>query len=501
MKTMLLQKKLNNIFKLVLALFILVSASATLAETKWEVAVVFRGAENDEAFQKDIDDNILELARIAPSANLRLSIYRETLNGSYIFQPALAGAARYSLSDLLNRQDLKNIPVLGILKKFETENLNGFLKTFYKSKDSKKALIIYSHGKGADGLHQLSTKELKDSLVTSAPHLDLLWFDACFMANFEFLYELRNLSDYTLASEEAEFSSGLPFQTLASLPGFNSTKDAALSLAKNFVESYSYLLNGQQRNYVSVSSATISLTENAKLGNIAVGLKNASALLKTLDEKNKLELKNLLIKKASMDNKDLVDLGSFLIELRKKTKTADADLTKTIRLLNIESVKKLKTNPRLHIPVPANAEKMVFGYNNWMTGDEADLSNSDIFTTLIKNEGLIAGPNKSNWPYKKVQSNELLLSPFGPALNTFNYYFLSADGKLLSKALSASRTHDVVETTADSANTPLLYSAYTQQLGTRAERYTGYNIALPGSVPSMDYFELEFNQLAQWLSL
>lgn len=497
---MLLQKKLNNFYKIFFALFLLVSTSATLAETKWEVAVVFKGAENDEAFQKDIDDNILELAKIVPSAGLKLGLYRESVNGSYIYLPGTP-ARKNNLSDLLFRQDLKTIPVPGSLRKFESENLNGFLKSFYKNKDSKKALIIYSHGRGAVGLQQLSTKDLKESLTNSAPHLDLLWFDACFMGNFEFLFELRKLSDYTLASEEAEFSSGLPFQTLSTLPTFNNVKEASLALAKNFIESYSYLLNGQQRNYVSVSSATISLTENAKLQPIANGLKNASVLFKNLNEKNKTELKNLLQKKASMDNKDLIDLGTYLIELRKKTNTADAELTKTIRLLNIESVKKLKTNPRLHIQVPAAGAKMVYGYNNWQTGDEADLSKSDMFSSLIKSDGVILGPNKVNWPFKKAQSNELTLSPFAPSLDTFNYYFLSAEGKLLTKALSASRTHDVVESSADSALSPLLYSAYTQQLGTKAERYTGYNIAMPGSVPSMDYFELEFNQFAQWLSL
>jgi hypothetical protein len=41
----------------------------------------------------------------------------------------------------------------------------------------------------------------------------------------------------------------------------------------------------------------------------------------------------------------------------------------------------------------------------------------------------------------------------------------------------------------------------TQQIGSKAERYTGLNITMPGAVPLMDYFELEFNQLAEWLSL
>lgn len=493
-------KKLNNLFKLFLALFILVSAGVALAETKWEVAVVFRGAENDEAFQKDIDDNLLELARIQNNPALKLGIYRESLNGSYIYTPG-TGAAKNSLSDLLHRQDLKNILVPGTLKKFDQENLGGFLKSFFKSKDSKKALIIYSHGKGADGLTGLSTSELKETLSQSIPRLDLLWFDACFMANFEFLFEMRKFSEFTLASEEAEFSSGLPFQTLASLPQFQSGREASVSLAKNFIDSYSYLKNGRQRNYVSVSSATISVVENKKLESVAQSMKKASALFKSLNDKTKSELKNYLSKTAAMDQRDLIDLGRFLIELRKKTQSSDAELTALIRLLNIESVKKLKTNPRLHIASPAAGAKLVYGFNDWQMGDEADFSKTDMFRSLLRNDGFIAGPNSSNWPFKTFQGKEIIVSPFAPSINTFNYYFLSQDGKLLSPAMTAIRTHDVVESPADSEASPLLYSAYTQQIGSKAERYTGFNITMPGSVPSMDYFELEFNQLAQWLSL
>lgn len=494
-----LLKKLNNLFKLFLAVFILVSAGVSLADTKWEVAVVFRGAEHDEAFQKDIDDNILELARIQNGPGLKLGIYRESMNGSYIYIPG-SGPGKNTLSDLLHRQDLKNIPVPGSLKKFDQENLAAFLKTFYKSKESKKALIIYSHGKGAEGLTGLSPSELKETL-SQVPRLDLLWFDACFMASFEFLYEMRKFSDYTLASQEAEFSSGLPFQTLSMLPEYSSAKDAALTLARNFIESYSFLKNGQQRNYVSVSSATISVVENKKLESAASALKKVSVIFKSLNEKTKNDLRNYLEKTAGMDQKDLIDLGRFLIELRKKTQSADAELTSLIRLLNIESVRKLKTNPRIHLTAPEAGAKLVYGFNNWQMGDEDDFGKTELFRTLLRNDGFIAGPVNANWPYKTFQGKEMVVTPFAPSINAFNYYFLSQEGKLLSPAMTAVRTHDVVESPADSSASPLLYSAYTQQMGTKAERYTGLNITMPGSVPSMDYFELEFNQLAQWLSL
>ncbi len=502
MKTMFLLHKLNKFFiSCFICLLALISIGECWAETKWEVAVVFRGEQEDDQFQKDIDDNILELARNNLGANLKIGLYREMNSGSYTYLPDGKNGNEITLGNLLYRQDLNQFKVTGAFQKNSTSDLGSFLKNFYQDPYSKKALIIYSHGKGSDGLRGLSTIELKNTLNSSAPHLDLLWLDACFMANLEFLYELRQASDYTVASEEAEFTSGLPFQTLSLLPSFSSGLEAALSLSKNYIESYSYIKNGKQRNYVSVSSATISVIENKKLQAFAMGMKDVSFFLKSIPEELKSKLNRALTNKASMDDKTLIDIGTFLIKLREETNTIDNKLTNLIRLLNVDSVKKLKTNPRIHIQSPVTNAKLVYGFNNWTAGTKTDFSKSDVFQSILKNEGFVAGPRNSDWPLKNMKSNKMTLTPFAPGINTFNYYFLDSNGKLLSEALSISRTHDIVETTAENNLSPLIYTAYTQEIGKNAERYTGLNISMPGTVPSLDYFELEFNQLVQWLNL
>lgn len=504
MKTMLLLKKLS---KLLLILLCLVSVSVNATETKWEVAIVFRGDASSEAdieqMQKDIDENILELARLMPQDSLKIGIYRELNGKSFSYFPEARGTKEISIGEILYRQDLNQVTIPGILKKYSTSELNGFLKTFYRNANAKKALIIYSHGEGSSGLRGLSTSDLKKTL-SQIPHLDLLWLDACFMANMEFLYELRSFSDYTISSEEAEFTSGLPFQSLGLLPSSTSAKDASIALARNFIESYSYLKNGKQRNYVSVSSATISVIENKKLEVLAKSLKVVSGITKELSDDKKNKLNKTLAYKATMDDKSLIDLGTFLIELRKITpdKKNDEHLTRIIRLMNIESIKSLKTNPRIHIINPEAESRLVYGFNNWQDGSSEDTAENNLFDSIIVHEGYLLGPNKKEWPYKNIRSRKLIITPFAPGINVFNYYFLNAkNGTLLTPAQSFTRTHDIVESLADSASTPLIYTSYTQQVGSRAERYTGLNITMPGSVPSLDYFELEFNQLAQWLSL
>src|SRR3989304_3416920 len=56
----------------------LAAASGYAAEpTPWEVAVIFSGADEPGQYHQDVDQNILELARVIPGKNLHISIYRE----------------------------------------------------------------------------------------------------------------------------------------------------------------------------------------------------------------------------------------------------------------------------------------------------------------------------------------------------------------------------------------------------------------------------------------
>src|SRR3989338_7365548 len=66
--------------KFFLLLFLFVGQAQ--AGTQWEVGVVFLGARENAAYQKDIDHNILELSRSYPNDLYRLSVYRELENRS-----------------------------------------------------------------------------------------------------------------------------------------------------------------------------------------------------------------------------------------------------------------------------------------------------------------------------------------------------------------------------------------------------------------------------------
>ena len=66
-------------------------------------------------------------------------------------------------------------------------------------------LMVWGHGKGYEGIcfdgsSSLNSTEIYESLADK--DFDLIVFDACEMASIEFLYEIRGVSDYVMATEK-----------------------------------------------------------------------------------------------------------------------------------------------------------------------------------------------------------------------------------------------------------------------------------------------------------
>lgn len=492
-------KSQRPLSKFLTFLFVLTFSAQLWAGNAWDVAVVFLGknAPSDEqSFQQDIDQNILELARLKNLSDIRLSIYRELPDRTFTYSPR--GNQTIDLQKLLGELQVGNIKVNGKWQKSERSVLSRFLKNAYTTPQAKKLLVLYGHGQGASGMDEMALSEVKSVLQAAGVQLDILWFDSCFMANMEFLFELRSFSVFTIASQEAEFSAGLPFQTLDYLSDISDARTGALFLAKSYIESYSSMARGSQRQHVSTSAATISIVENARFERVITGLQEVANQLHHLKEAERTQIKKA-IARSSMEKKSLTDLGQLLIELRRQKREPKLDslLTTLIRELNIESVKKLKTNPRIRLQAPVENARLVFGFNNWKNGHETEYTNS-VFADLLPADEFVAGPAQKNWPV--ASDNNLLITPFLPGVHSFHYYWIdSQTGKMLSAKKEIVRTRDIVE--VQSADRLIVYSGYTQAIGASAEKYTGLNISSPFEAPSMDTFETEFNQLTGWLKL
>lgn len=102
------------------------------------------------------------------------------------------------------------------------------------------ALVISGHGKGWEGTSydltsgndNLNLSELKEALTGF--DLDLIGFDSCQMGTIEVAYELKDIADVMVASENAVISDGWPYGKI--LESFNSGN--AIELGKLIVDKY-----------------------------------------------------------------------------------------------------------------------------------------------------------------------------------------------------------------------------------------------------------------------
>lgn len=102
---------------------------------------------------------------------------------------------------------------------------------------------------------QVDTTEIAGALKSTGCHLSYIIFDACYMANVESAYDLKEVTDYILGSACEIIANGMPYGDI--LPIMASTSpllDRLNASAKAFVD---YYKNNRQGAYSSACSAVI----------------------------------------------------------------------------------------------------------------------------------------------------------------------------------------------------------------------------------------------------
>lgn len=102
---------------------------------------------------------------------------------------------------------------------------------------------------------QVDTTEIAGALKSTGCHLSYIIFDACYMANVESAYDLKEVTDYILGSACEIIANGMPYGDI--LPIMASTSpllDRLNASAKTFVD---YYKNNRQGAYSSACSAVI----------------------------------------------------------------------------------------------------------------------------------------------------------------------------------------------------------------------------------------------------
>lgn len=491
---------------------LLVAAPAFAAgAASWEVAIVFLGGSEPADFQADVDRNVLELAKTEPGARLRLSILREFAERR---TEAYFGDGR-SLSvwdPLFSQPPLAGIKVPGAVRStaspkrvFEDEKiLRDFFSRAFRQPSARRLLVVYGHGEGFRGLKGVPLQTLETKLTAALPKrrqakpVDLLWFDSCFMASLEVFVQLQGLSSYFIASQDAEFSSGMPFDVLSQLDeeGLDDPARAAVHLAYRHVESYSFIKRGSQRDAVETSSATVAVIDAEKLVNLIDPLQAVSKVLKGRELVDFVRFSA----RSQMENPAFIDLGKWAKDMRSRERSPEgaAALKRLGDILETSRVMSVQKSPRIYLKAPQESATLVFGYDGWSRGFEGDESFLARLPAPLNPQAFISGIDGRSWPSRPVKKR-LIVQPFLPGDDRFDILWRDEKGAKLGATEQFVRTRDFAYITAKKNENPVLFAAHTWSSGTASDRYTGLNVADPSQgLPTMDYAETELHKKTGW---
>jgi len=180
---------------------------------------------------------------------------------------------------------------LGEVDMADPDTLENFLRFCFNSYPADHyALIIWDHGSGIFGACVddttgsdaiLYVDEIQSAIKNAAnaygESIDIIAFDCCLMGMIEVAYELRNLCDYFIASEETIPWDGFDYEPIIALVNANSSISAK-SFAMGIIDAYSTEYAAEQGTCLSLIDQqqllkTIPLVKNL-VGNLTHAITN-----------------------------------------------------------------------------------------------------------------------------------------------------------------------------------------------------------------------------------
>ncbi len=242
-----------------------------------------------------------------------------------------------------------------------------------QSNASNIALILSDHGHALNGFgvdetssdQLLVNSELSQALGSSG-FFDVIYLHACLMANMEFVYQIRGLTDYYVASESISWAPLKHSTYLTSITFETSAEDLAILMASEYNEHFS---NYDQ--FPINTPSTISVMDMFYFDEAVAKTHNLAWAILNTDNQTKTDIWNILTSTNSVlqryddasDQNNVNDPGDILVDLYHI-----ADIIKHIQPVKLEAEQLLATKNNL----------IVFE-KNWSTSTR-DYTNSNGIT-------------------------------------------------------------------------------------------------------------------------
>jgi len=305
------------------------------------------------------------------------------------------------------------------------------------------------------------------------PRFDLIDFDACLMGMVEIAYELRDVCDFLIASEETEPGQGMPYQDtlrpLKNTPGITPRR-AAQEMVLAYVKSFA-----------QGGSQTTKKLGGAPVTKAAYDLSRIQPLVQLLDKLGvALDASHETYTQALVDavgafarirrysDASFVDLHDLVVRL-----ASIKEMPEDVRALCLDIVKTLgypKLSDRLAEPVVIKRRTpcaLIWGYNGWkMPPAELRPRGSEIWHSRFVRTPL-RGPDANGDYVCAIGPFSLVIDPVAKKreyVSEINYRIEYANGKT-SPDFTDRTGREYVVVTQFASDSPLIAEGHTQGMG------------------------------------
>lgn len=217
-------------------------------------------------------------------ASYNLPIQMDKSSLSYIFSDITSRAPATSYGLIIGSHGWGWIPFAD----FESQvKYNGMKKSAMKHLDIElpREFITRFLGESSTPSNIIEIPTLAEAIGATGKKFEYILFDACFMANVEALYDLRNSSKYIVASLCEIMGKGFPYEkTIPYLLQNNGKSYDLTQAAKSFYEYYE-----QVSQSGGVYTGSIAVVDCSQLDALANAMRKVNQAVEDLAEPNKLQ--------------------------------------------------------------------------------------------------------------------------------------------------------------------------------------------------------------------
>ena len=251
-------------------------------------------------------EDLNEMETVGSSKELNFIVQVDRAEGYDTSNGDWKGAKRYRMEKdddtaVVNSPELED---MGEINMGDPSTLTDFIIWAYDNYPAKHYFLdLWDHGGAFWGIcwddsegngDPISMTELKEALEISRKHMgrgfDVIGFDACLMAQLAVLYQIKDYTDYSVASGFVEPGDGWPYETIfagmAKDPGM-SPEELGSEIVNDYLDSYTDKASDPDDSY----SVTMALFDLGKIVELTQELNRYSMLLATKNIRHNLQVK------------------------------------------------------------------------------------------------------------------------------------------------------------------------------------------------------------------